>query len=168
MKPLALWFLKKKNILASDGFYYGALTGMVFALIESILGLSGFGTDGWVSMSVVRVGTGILHIFTSAMMGWALTESWHSYRLGKLGLTYLGCIAIHGLWNFLAISISINKILPLSVNSQQELIRVLFPVILVLMALGMLFALLHPWAKVGARTKNTRIRLVLPFRRDFL
>jgi hypothetical protein len=149
MKPLALWFINKKDLLASDGFYYGALTGMVFALIESILGLTGFGADGWVSMSVVRVGTGILHIFTSAMMGWALTSSWRSYRLGKLGLTYLGCIAVHGLWNFLAISISVNGLLPLSVNPQQGLISSLFPVLLVLMALGMALALLVLGRKLG-------------------
>ncbi len=154
MKPLALWFLNKKNMLASDGFYYGAVTGMVFALIESILGLTGLGADSWVSMSVVRVGTGILHIFTSAMMGWALTSSWRSYRMGKLGLTYLGCIAIHGLWNFLAISISVNEILPGSVNSQQELIRIFFPVILVLMALGMLLALLRLGQKLAVEQKT--------------
>ncbi len=149
MKPLALWFLNKKDLQARDGFYYGALTGMVFALIESILGLTGFGAEGWVSMSVVRVGTGILHIFTSAMMGWALTSSWRSYRLGKLGLTYLGCITIHGLWNFLAISISVNELLPLTVNPQQDLVRILFPAILVLLALGMALALLGFGRKLG-------------------
>jgi hypothetical protein len=154
MKPMALWFLNKKEILPRDGFYYGALTGMVFALIESILGLTGFGADGWVSISIVRLGTGILHVFTSALMGWALTESWHAYRLGKLSLTFLFCVAVHGLWNFLAISISINDLIPMAVNPQQGVIRILFPAILVLMALGMLLGLLRVGRKLGHAHQN--------------
>jgi hypothetical protein len=154
MKPFALWFLKKKTILAGDGFFYGAITGMVFALIESIMGLTNFAMDSWVSISVVRLGTGILHIFTAAMLGWALTASWRESKFGKVGLTYLLCIAVHGLWNFLAISLSINEAITIGSTAVQGWIRVGFPILLVIMAAGMLAVLLTLGKKLGQEQKQ--------------
>ncbi|MBI9049100.1 MAG: PrsW family intramembrane metalloprotease [Anaerolineaceae bacterium] len=141
MKPLALWFVSKQNLSARDGFYYGAVTGMIFALIESILGLTSFGMDSWVSVSIVRLGTGVLHIFTAALMGWALTSSWRKEKFGKLILTYIICIVIHGAWNFLAIATSINELISAETLAMHDVIQVVFPILLVLMAGGMLIAM---------------------------
>ena len=141
MKPLALWFLAKKEMLPDEGFYFGAVTGMVFALIESIIGLANFGADTWISVAVMRVGTGILHTFTAAMLGWALSLSWKRYKFGRLVLTFFVCVAVHGTWNFLAIGTSINDLLPLTINPAQGVLQIVLPALLVLMALGMLAVL---------------------------
>jgi hypothetical protein len=141
MKPLALWFLNKKNLSERDGFFYGAMTGMVFALIESVIGLSSFAMDSWVSLSVVRLGTGILHIFTAALMGWALTSSWKKDKFEKLVLIYLACVLVHGVWNFMAIGISLNELVAFANFSFYGTLRILLPVLMVLMTVGMMFAI---------------------------
>ena len=141
MKPLALWFINKQNLSAQDGFFYGAITGMVFALIESVLGLSSFAMDSWVSLSVVRLGTGILHIFTAALMGWALTSSWKKDKFGKLIIIYLVCLLIHGAWNFMAIGISLNDMTAFANYSFYNAVKIIFPVLLVLLAVAMTIAI---------------------------
>jgi hypothetical protein len=59
----------------------------------------------WVSLVVARVGTGVVHILTSGLSGWALALTWRNHRRHglaayiRLGLVYLLAVLIHGLWN---------------------------------------------------------------------
>lgn len=100
-KPLGLWLLAGRGLSASQGFGLGALCGAGFALYENLL-LSSSGEE-WTILVAARVGTGVVHILMSAVMGWALAQAWGSGRYLRLGLSYLCVVFVHGLWNGLTI-----------------------------------------------------------------
>lgn len=101
LKPIGVWMLAGFRLTPAAGFVAGALSGAGFAFFES-LALAGYGGE-WTSAVVARLGAAIIHITNSAMMGWAIALAWQRKRYLVLGLTYLGVVAIHGLWNGLAI-----------------------------------------------------------------
>jgi hypothetical protein len=102
-KPLAVWLFAGQNLSPAQGFSLGALSGAGFALVETSFSLANPSTGGWLNLAVGRAGTGLLHIGTAAMMGWALAEAWRTGRYARLGLTYLGMVCLHGLWNTLSV-----------------------------------------------------------------
>lgn len=100
-KPMGVWLFASKLNSPAQGFTLGALSGAGYALIETI-GVSGQ-TDEWASLLFSRIGTGLLHITTSALMGAAIVLAWRERRYLRLFGTYLLAILLHGLWNSLAI-----------------------------------------------------------------
>jgi hypothetical protein len=108
IKPLGVWFLAGKDITPRQGFVYGALCGAGYALFES-LAVSSNGQD-WAFIILARAGTGVIHITTTALSGWALASAWEKNKYLQLGITYLTVVTIHGLWNGLTISAGINAI----------------------------------------------------------
>ncbi|MCK7530785.1 MAG: PrsW family glutamic-type intramembrane protease [Marinilabiliales bacterium] len=70
IKPLAVWLLAGRLDSAAQGFAFGALGGAGFGLIET-LNVSGQITE-WGLLLFTRIGTGLLHIATSAIMGAAI------------------------------------------------------------------------------------------------
>ena len=101
LKPLGVWFLARKLTSPAQGFALGALSGCAYGLIET-LGVSGQSTD-WAALLLTRIGTGALHITTSALMGAAIVYAIRERRYLRLFGTYIVAIALHGLWNTLAI-----------------------------------------------------------------
>jgi hypothetical protein len=96
LKPMALWFLGGR-LSPARGFTLGALSGAGFALYENLL-ITSSGQD-WVLLVTARVGTALVHIFTTALSGWALAHAWKRGAYLRLGLTYLGVVCVHALWN---------------------------------------------------------------------
>jgi hypothetical protein len=82
------------------GFTLGALSGAGYGLIETI-GISGQ-VNEWAMLLFTRIGTGLLHITTSALMGAAIVFTWRERRYLRLVGTYLFVILLHGLWNAFA------------------------------------------------------------------
>jgi hypothetical protein len=107
LKPLGVWFLVKKNITPSEGFFIGLLGGAGFALVESLL-VMGSASDQWVSTVVGRVGTGLLHVTTAGILGRAMAKSWQDGKYSRISFTYLGMILLHGTWNFFAILLAVQ------------------------------------------------------------
>ncbi len=103
LKPLALWALAGRRLTPAEGFAAGALCGGAFALLESLLSLAGPLQDSWAALAVARAGTGLLHITTTALVGWALAAAWQSGSYLRLGLAYLLAVGLHGLWNALSV-----------------------------------------------------------------
>ncbi|MBE0699996.1 MAG: PrsW family intramembrane metalloprotease, partial [Anaerolineaceae bacterium] len=101
-KPLALWLLVRHRLTPAEGFTAGALCGGSFALLESLLALAGPAQQGWAIVAIGRAGTGLLHITTTALLGWAMARTWQKGSYRQLGLTYLASVALHGLWNALS------------------------------------------------------------------
>lgn len=99
-KPIGVWFFAGK-LKAAQGLTLGALSGAGYALIETV-GVSSQ-TVEWASMLLSRIGTGLLHITTSALMGTAIVLAWRERRYLRLIGTYLLAVLLHGLWNSLAI-----------------------------------------------------------------
>jgi hypothetical protein len=110
-KPIGVWLFAGKLESAVQGFALGALSGAGFALAETF-GVSGQ-TSEWASLLLSRIGTGILHITTSALMGAAIVLAWHERRYFRLLGTYLLVIALHGLWNALAITYTFSSLVDL-------------------------------------------------------
>ena len=102
LKPLGVWFFASKLTSPAQGFALGALSGSAYALIET-LGVSGGQTADWATLLLTRIGTGALHITTSALMGAAIVYAIRERRYWRLLGTYALSVSLHGVWNTLAI-----------------------------------------------------------------
>jgi PrsW family intramembrane metalloprotease len=100
LKPLGVWLLAGRLDSAAQGFTLGALSGAGYGLIETI-GVSGQAGE-WASLLFSRIGTGLLHITTSALMGAAIVMAWRERRYLRLIGTYFLAVLLHGLWNAFA------------------------------------------------------------------
>lgn len=97
IKPIGVWLLAGRNLAPVEGFTAGILSGAGYAFFES-LALTSAGEE-WAVVVVARIGTAVIHILTAGLMGWALVNAWQLGRYVRLGLTYLGVVVLHGLWN---------------------------------------------------------------------
>ena len=107
-KPFGVWFYAKRLTSPAQGFALGALSGSAYALIET-LGVSAQTAD-WGSLLLSRIGTGILHVTTSALMGAAIFYALHDRQYSRLLGIYLLSVSMHGLWNALAILYSFSSL----------------------------------------------------------
>ncbi|MBM3125234.1 MAG: PrsW family intramembrane metalloprotease [Chloroflexi bacterium] len=98
IKPLAVWLFARKMKSAGDGLSLGLLCGGVFALIES-LNVGGNGGTAWSVIVGVRIGTSLLHITASGLMGVAIVQLFHQKKVARFLLTYAAVVLLHGLWN---------------------------------------------------------------------
>ncbi len=152
IKPLGVWLFAGKLNSTAQGFAFGALSGAGFALIETF-NVSGQ-TAEWSGLLFSRIGTGTLHITTSALMGGAIFTAWHERRYLRLIGTYLLAILLHGLWNAGAVAYSFSALLTFSEqpgdHETMQLIATSGMIVLVIV----LFAILI--------TSNQRLRKTLP------
>lgn len=108
-KPLGVWLLAGKLDSQAQGFSLGALCGAGFALVETLNNSAQ--TDDWGIILFTRIGTGAMHITTSALIGGAIVLAWHERRYLRLLGTYLLGVFLHGLWNFVAITNGFSSLL---------------------------------------------------------
>ncbi|MGE5374487.1 MAG: PrsW family glutamic-type intramembrane protease, partial [Bacteroidota bacterium] len=101
VKPLGVWLFANQIRSRAQGFALGALGGATYALIET-LGVTPQAGD-WATTLLTRLGTDILHVTTSALMGAAIVYAIRERHYLRLLGTYLACVFLHGLWNGLAI-----------------------------------------------------------------
>ncbi|HEY9075379.1 MAG TPA: PrsW family glutamic-type intramembrane protease [Anaerolineaceae bacterium] len=111
LKPLGLWALLGRKLTPAEGFVMGAVCGAGFALLESLGNLSGPLTDGWLGLAAGRIGTGMLHVTCSAMVGWGMASAWHEGNYLRLGGTYALAVLLHGIWNVFGLLMGIVPIL---------------------------------------------------------
>lgn len=102
LKPLGVWFLAGSKITPAQGFGFGVLSGAAFGLFENLGNTSGAGT-GWALLATSRISTLLLHSFTAGLVGWALASAWTQRRFLRLAISFIIAVAIHGLWNGLAV-----------------------------------------------------------------
>ncbi|HSB00173.1 MAG TPA: PrsW family glutamic-type intramembrane protease [Anaerolineales bacterium] len=107
-KPIGVWLFAGTLESQAQGFALGALSGAGYALIETI-GVSAQSAD-WASLLFSRIGTGLLHVTTSALMGGAIVLVWRERRYARLIGTYLLAVLLHGLWNSLAILFTFSNL----------------------------------------------------------
>jgi hypothetical protein len=103
VKPLGVWLLAGRELTPARGFAAGAVCGGAFALLESLLSLTGPAGSGagWLGLVIARAGTGLLHITTTALVGWGIATALSAKRGWlRLILAYLAAAALHGIWNF--------------------------------------------------------------------
>jgi hypothetical protein len=140
LKPLGVWLLAGRLDSTARGFTLGALSGAGYGLIETI-GVSGQAGD-WASLLFSRIGTGLLHITTSALMGAAIVLAWRERRYLRLLGTYLLAVLLHGLWNAFAMLYTFSSLAEL-LNQAGRLGTIQFPLIVVMSVLAVvLFVIL--------------------------
>lgn len=108
IKPLGVWLFSGQIRSPAQGFALGALSGSAYALIET-LGVSPQTTD-WTTLLLTRLGTDILHVTTSALMGAGIVYAIHERRYLRLMGIYLLSVFLHGLWNGLAILFTFSSL----------------------------------------------------------
>jgi len=100
-KPLAVWLFARQIDSPAQGFVLGMLSGTAFGLFES-LSASAEGNTGWAVVVAARSGTSLLHMTTSALMGWGIASAFKEKKIGRLAAAYFTAVLIHGVWNALA------------------------------------------------------------------
>lgn len=135
-KPLALWFLAGKKLTPHEGFVGGMICGAAFALLESLGAMGNPGTDSWPIVAVGRIGTGILHISASGMVGWGLAQAWTEGRYLRLAAAYLLAVGFHAIWNMTALVAGLKELAQFSpvLIKQFEGFMLVSPGILVFLA----------------------------------
>lgn len=99
-KPLVVWVLLGLEAKPADGLVLGAVAGAGFGLVETLFNLSNPGVQSqWLALIVGRTGTNLLHITTTALIGWSMVSAWKSGKYARLGLAYFSAVLLHGLWN---------------------------------------------------------------------
>jgi hypothetical protein len=73
IKPAGVWLLAGKHLTPAAGFAAGVLSGAGYAFFES-LALTPSG-ENWVFLVVARMGTAVIHILNTGLMGWALAKT---------------------------------------------------------------------------------------------
>lgn len=142
LKPLGVWLLAGRLDSKAQGFTLGALSGAAYGLIETI-GVSGQAGE-WASLLFSRMGTGLLHITTSALMGGAIVAFWRERRFPHLIGTYFLAVLLHGLWNTFAMLFTfstlaelidqpgrLGSLQPLWITLMSILVVLLFVILLV-------------------------------------
>ncbi len=134
VKPAVIWFLGKRLRSPAEGFVLGALCGAGFAMIEGLMAASGT-TQMWGFGLAGRAAASLMHITSSGLLGWAIASAQLEKRYGRLALTYLLSVSLHGLWNGSAIMAVYGALRMLVQNMQIDFLGVLF----MLGGIGMLF-----------------------------
>jgi len=103
---LALW----RKIPPAEGFAAGLVSGAAFGLIESLGMAANLQGADWAPVLATRVGTGLLHIVTTGLVGWGIASALREKRWLRLLLTFAAAVALHGLWNLMAVMVGVSTL----------------------------------------------------------
>lgn len=112
LKPIGMWFLAKRGLTPAQGFMAGVISGAGFGLMESLFNTASLMGDTWLTVTAMRFGTTLMHMLASGMVGWGLASAWTQRKFIRLAGAYLAAVFLHGLWNGLAIFLSISLLMP--------------------------------------------------------
>jgi hypothetical protein len=167
VKPAVIWFLGKRLRSPAEGFVLGALCGAGFAMMEGLLAASG-ATQMWGFGLAGRAAASLMHITSSGLLGWAIASAQLEKRYGRLALTYLLSVSLHGLWNGSAILAVYGALRTMNQNMQIDLPGGLF----ILGGLGMLFLelvlLLTAFPLINRRLRRSTAPVLAPVQSDII
>jgi hypothetical protein len=109
LKPIGVWIFSRQIKTPAEGFVLGALSGAAYGMIES-LGVSSVSGADWVGLIATRAGTGLLHVTTSGLMGWAIISAVQEKKYLRFLLAYFGAILLHGAWNGMTVLVSFSSL----------------------------------------------------------
>jgi hypothetical protein len=117
-KPAVVWFMGKQLRSPAEGFVLGALCGAGFAMLEGLMAASG-ATQLWGFGLAGRGAASLMHITGSGILGWGIASARLEKRYGRLALSYLASVSIHGLWNGAAILAVYGSLRVMAQNTLQ-------------------------------------------------
>jgi hypothetical protein len=156
-KPLAIWMFAGRNITPSEGFLLGMVSGAAFGVTESLLMMAMAG-GAWTSTVIGRAGASLLHVTTTAILGWTMARTWQDGKYMRVSMVYLAMIAVHGAWNLFAVLMGLND---MAFPAEYEWLSALMPYaqwVLCGLAAAMLAALLF----INRRLQNESTPPLLP------
>lgn len=118
LKPLVLWTWIKRRLTPAEGFVIGLICGGIFALMESLMAASAGSGEFLRDLAVARVGTGLLHMATSGLVGATMAYAWQNGKYLRLAIAYAISVFWHGLWNFFAVLTGFGSLLPGMIQSE--------------------------------------------------
>lgn len=117
VKPVGVWLLAGRRLTPAEGFTAGIISGAGFALFENLAFTSTGGE--WTASVTLRMGTGLLHILTAGLTGWALALAWSHRRYLRLVLIFFCAVFLHAIWNGLALVTAASILtLPSGINGE--------------------------------------------------
>lgn len=143
LKPIGVWILNRRMLTPAQGFVAGLLSGAGYGIFESLqITLSG---DVWAFLVISRVGTTLLHIFTSGLVGWGLALAFSRGGFRNLVLAYLGAVTFHGLWNGFVLFSSVGELNSGGVTIAPAILSIsrLAPFVLISLVIIMLCLLIY-------------------------
>lgn len=133
LKPLGLWLLSYRRLTPSEGFAAGAICGAGYAIAESLAIASN--TENWAVLVTARIGTGLMHILASALVGWGIAGARTNRQFFRLALTYTAAVALHATWNAVSLLQAAGELIRLGAIDTGpralETIRIVTPYALV-------------------------------------
>jgi hypothetical protein len=134
VKTVGVGLMSYRRPSLRQALIWGLAAGCGFALVEGLFNTAA-GLDVWSTVVTTRVGATLLHAFTGALMGVA----WHRLRVERrwapaLGL-YALSVAIHGLWNGLAVALTALGVRALDTSPGGMLLSGSLPAAIVFMLL---------------------------------
>jgi RsiW-degrading membrane proteinase PrsW (M82 family) len=141
MKPLGLIVLARRKPSPSQGFVAGMICGAGFAFLETSGALAGTAGADWTLLAITRLGTGLLHITASGLMGWGLASLITLKKPGRFWKAYISAAALHGTWNGFAILMGYFPMMTDTIRPNLQVansLGKLAPFVLVAITLGLI------------------------------
>jgi hypothetical protein len=136
-------------------------------MLEGLMAVSG-ATQMWGFGLAGRAAASLMHITSSGLLGWAIASAQLEKRYGRLILTYLLSVSIHGLWNGSAILAVYGGLRIMAQNMQIDFPGVLF----VLGGLGLLFLelvlLLTALPLINRHLRRSAVPVPVPVQSDII
>lgn len=108
LKPAAVWLLARRKLDPWEGFLIGATSGAGYALFENLT--IGAAADVWAFVTITRLGTAAVHIFTAGLTGWGLASAFADKKAGRAAGAFIWAVALHGVWNGLNILSALGEV----------------------------------------------------------
>ncbi len=140
-KTIGFWFLYRKEWTLADGYIGGLCSGAGFAVAESLLASAQMSGETWLVVVITRVGTALMHILASGLVGMGFVYAWKNRQYIKMVFFYLGAVLIHGFWNLLAVALASGQLVK-SPTGFLSIVGVISPYLLGVLSFGALAGLL--------------------------
>jgi len=145
LKPLGLIVLAGRKPSPSQGFVAGMLCGAGFAFLETSSALAGAAGPEWTVLAITRLGTDLLHIAASGLVGWGLASAITLKKRGRFWGAYLSAAALHGTWNAFAILMGYFPVVTANIKPNLQVVAWLgniAPFILIAISIGLVVILI--------------------------
>lgn len=140
-KTIGFWFLYRKDWTLADGYIGGLCSGAGFAIAESLLASAQMSGDTWLVVVITRVGTALMHILASGLVGMGFVYAWKKHQYIRMVFLYIGAVLIHGFWNLLAVLLASGQ-LEISPTGFVAILGAISPYLLGVLSVGALAGLL--------------------------
>lgn len=142
LKPVGFWLLSGRDWTPRDGFIGGMMSGAGFAFMESLLASAQVVGEDWLILVINRIGTAVMHMLASGIVGWGLASAWQQRKFGRLVGGYLLAVVLHGIWNSTAIVLGVAELVSADNSTWLKTAGMVSPYLLGVLTVGGLLAII--------------------------